>query len=221
MIRLSTLKDHLTTEAHVTRPSNPELPDKILEVAEQVVMDHGHKALNMRLVAEQVGVTPTTLYYYFKSKDHILLELKLRAARMLNESIDNIDPAQGPASALRALGEAYIRFAEENPHLYRLLMEVKLDGSVASEEDYETLCFSYYAARRMLETMAEEGVRKFDPAKLAMIGWVLLHGFSSLLIAGTLESVTKFDRDQLRTAFLKFYSIEETRQDGPKSPDAR
>lgn len=205
----------------MTRPANPELPDSILEAAERIVAERGHKALNMRSVARQVGVTPTTLYYYFKSKDHILLELKLRAARMLNEAIGRIDPAIGPAAALRALGEAYIRFAETNPHLYRLLTEVKLGNGVATEDDYKTMCSSYHIARQLLETMVERGIARFDPAQLAMIGWVLLHGFSSLLTAGTLETVTKFDRDRLKTLFLEFYSIADAQQKGPGSPDTK
>jgi AcrR family transcriptional regulator len=200
----------------VTRPPNTELPDKIIDAAEQIVLKSGHEALNMRLVADQLGVTATTLYYYYKSKEHILRELKLRAARMLNAGIREIDQSGGAAASLLTLGEVYIRFAEENPHLYKLLVEVKLDPSVTTDTDYDTLCFSYYAARQMLETMAKLGKRKFDPAKLAMIGWVLLHGFSSLLVAGTLETVTKFDRDQLKTAFLEFYCIGEPGDDGSR-----
>jgi AcrR family transcriptional regulator len=191
----------------VTRPPNTELPDRIIDAAERIVVKNGHEALNMRLVAEQIGVTPTTLYYYYRSKEHILRELKLRAARMLNADIRGVDRSNGPAAALLALGEAYITFAEEHPHLYKLLVEVKLGPAVTTDADYETLCFSYYAARQMLEIMVKSGKHKFDPARLAMVGWVLLHGFSSLLVAGTLETVTRFDRDQLKSAFLEFYSI--------------
>jgi AcrR family transcriptional regulator len=204
----------------VTRPSNPGLPEKILEAAEQIVAERGYGVLNMRSVAQEVGVTPTTLYYYFKSKDHILLELKLRAARMLNASIQKIDPSKGPTAALRELGEAYIRFAEENPHLYKLLVEVKLGAGIITQEDYETLCFSYYAARRMLEAVVQRGFRKFDPAKVAMVGWVLLHGFSSLLVAGTLETVTELDRKVLRDAFLEFYTLGDAAAEGTPPPVA-
>jgi AcrR family transcriptional regulator len=200
----------------MTRPPNTELPDTILEVAEQIVAEHGHNALNMRSLADRVRVTPTTLYYYYESKEHILRELKLRAAHNLNATISKVDQSRGPAPALLELGEAYIKFAEDNPNLYKLLVEVRLDPSLATDADYETLCFSYYAARRLLESMVKHGKRKFDPVNLAMVGWVLLHGFSSLLVAGTLESVTKLDRDQLKAAFLEFYRIEAPCEDGSR-----
>lgn len=65
----------------MTRPPNPDAPKKILDEAERIVAEKGHHALNMRDLAERLGITPTTLYYYYRSKDHILLQLKLRAAR--------------------------------------------------------------------------------------------------------------------------------------------
>jgi AcrR family transcriptional regulator len=110
----------------MTRPANTRLPESILAAAEQIVADRGHQALNMRSLARRVGVTPTTLYYYFESKDHLLLELKLRAAAMLNRKVNEIDRTKGPVAAIRALGEAYIDFAEAHPQLYRLLVDVRL-----------------------------------------------------------------------------------------------
>jgi AcrR family transcriptional regulator len=202
----------LTGEESVTRPANADLPEKILIAAESIIANHGHQALNMRSVARRVGVTPTTLYYYFKSKDHILLELKLRAAGILNERVSRIDRTKGPA-AIRALGEAYIDFAEENPHLYRLLVEVRMKHPIATEDEQKTLRSSYFAAREMLETLAQQGIRKCDPAKLAMIGWIMLHGFASLFTAGMLEAVTGMERDAIRSVFLDAYSIESSPSD--------
>lgn len=190
----------------MTRPSNPEMPERILSAAEKIVRVGGREALNMRSLARDVGVTPTTLYYYFKSREHILVELSLRAARRLNENVRAVDLSLGPREAIRALGEAYIGFAEEQPSLYKLLMEVLLDPSVVTDDDRETLRFSYRAARRLLDELAEAGASKYDPERMAMIGWILLHGFSSLLVAGTLEVVSGVGREKLKQVFLDYFS---------------
>jgi AcrR family transcriptional regulator len=182
------------------------MPERILSAAEKIVRAGGREALNMRSLARDVGVTPTTLYYYFKSREHILVELSLRAARRLNENVRAVDLSLGPREAIRALGEAYISFAEEQPSLYRLLMEVLLDPSVVTDDDRETLRFSYRAARRLLDELAEAGVSKYDPERMAMIGWILLHGFSSLLVAGTLEVVSGVGREKLKQVFLDYFS---------------
>jgi AcrR family transcriptional regulator len=190
----------------MTRPSNPEMPERILSAAEKIVGAGGQEALNMRSLARDVGVTPTTLYYYFKSREHILVELSLRAARRLNENVRAVDLSLGPRQAIRALGEAYIGFAEEQPSLYRLLMEVLLDPSVVTGDDRETLRFSYRAARRLLDELVKTGASKYDPDRMAMIGWILLHGFSSLFVAGTLEVVSGVGREELKQVFLDYFS---------------
>jgi AcrR family transcriptional regulator len=189
----------------MTRPPNPELPERILDTAEQIVAAGGHGSLSMRRLAEGVGITPTTLYYYFESRDHILLQLKLRAAWQINAKIHQIDPSWEPKRAIRALGEAYISFAEENPQLYKLYMEQVLDRTLMSEEDYKTMTYSYLASQTGLERMAARGLYKKDPRAGALTGWILLHGFASLLIAGTLERVVTGSREDVKNAFLDIY----------------
>lgn len=98
----------------MTRPANPELPGKILDAAEKIVAAQGHDALHMRRLADAAGITPTTLYYYFDSKDHILAQIKLRAAKRLNGRLQKLDLSD-PAGALRELARAHVAFAEEHP----------------------------------------------------------------------------------------------------------
>ena len=190
----------------MTRPSNPEMPGMILDAAERLVSAKGHEALNMRVLAGEVGVTPTTLYYYFTSREHILLRLKLRAAHLLNERIRGVDMSGSPREAIRALGEAYIGFAETHPQLYRLLVEVRFTPSIAGDDDQKIMRFSYDAARALLQGLADRGICGCDPDMRAVIGWVLLHGFASLLVAGTLEWVSEIDRQELKEVFLDYYS---------------
>ncbi|MBI4721160.1 MAG: TetR/AcrR family transcriptional regulator [Chitinivibrionia bacterium] len=189
----------------MTRPSNPQLPERILDQAEGIVAAGGSQALNMRRLAEKIGITSTTLYYYFDSKEHILLQLKLRAAWKLSAKMRQIDATWEPRRAIRALGEAYISFAEEHPHLYKLYMETALDTLLASEEDRAALHRSYLAAQSGLEKMAARGLYKHEPRSGTMKGWILLHGFVSLLLAGTLERVTNLSRDELKKVFLDYY----------------
>jgi AcrR family transcriptional regulator len=190
----------------MTRPANPLLPERILDKAEEIVAAGGHLSLNMRRLAEKVGITSTTLYYYFDSKEHLLLQLKLRIAWQINAKIHQIDASWEPRRAIRALGEAYISFAEENPQLYKLYMETMPDpSSLESEEDRAAMHYSYHAAQSGLERLAAHGLYKHEPRIGALKGWILLHGFVSLLIAGTLERVAGLSRDELRKVFLDGY----------------
>jgi AcrR family transcriptional regulator len=189
----------------VSRPSNPELPGRILERAERIVASEGHHALNMRRLAGDVGITPTTLYYYFGSKDHILAQLKLRAAKRLNGRLQRMNLAE-PAKALDEFAKSYISFAEENPNLYRLVVERPPGGARLTGDEERTLHFAYFAAERALDALKESETCDFDSRTKAMEGWMLLHGFVSLLTSGALETASGVRRDELKRTFLEIYA---------------
>jgi len=189
----------------MTRPANPELPGKILDAAERIVAASGHDALNMRRLAGAAGVTPTTLYYYFDSKDHILAQIKLRAAKRLNGKLQRLDLSDA-AGALRELARAHVAFAEEHPKLYRLFMERAASRPQLTDEEQRTLHFSYFAAERALEALAKSAGSGIDPHGKAMEKWVLLHGFVSLLTSGALETVVGAGREELKKTFFDIFA---------------
>ena len=189
----------------MTRPANPELPGKILDAAEKIVAAEGHDSVSMRRLAGAAGVTPTTLYYYFESKDHILAQIKLRTAKRLNGKLQRLD-LKDPVQALRELARAYIAFAEENPRLYRVFTERLPRRSLLTDEEHKTLHFSYAAVERALEAPRQGETREIDPRSKAMENWILLHGFVSLLASGALETVVGFDREELKKTFLDIYA---------------
>jgi AcrR family transcriptional regulator len=200
----------------MTRNPNPELPKKILAEAERIIEHEGLDGLNMRRLAKRVGVTATAIYHYFQNKDELLLEVRLHAAEKLNEKVRRIHPALHPHEALTALANAYIAFAEEHPNLYHLLVESRIGETLAGPSEKDVLYHTYYAARSLLERLPDDKGGPGEPSYEAMMGWVMLHGFCSLLIAGSFEAVEKANRDQLKSLFLRFYRGEAGRKSAPK-----
>jgi AcrR family transcriptional regulator len=190
----------------MTRLANPELPERILREAEQIVSDSGHEALNMRDLARRIGVSATAIYHYFESKEALLFKIKLTAAEKLNSRIRAIDPQLGPHESLHRLGEEYVEFAQEHPNLYRLLFETPIGSTSFGETDQPVLYYTYYAARNALERMAADDIHRIDPRYGAMIGWITLHGFCSLLMSGTLQLAEGMDREELKALFLRYYT---------------
>ena len=189
----------------MSRVANPQLPLRILEEAEKIVIASGHPALNMRTLARKSGVTATSIYHYFADKKELVLQLKLRAARKLNERIESIDPALPPHERIQRLGQEYIGFAEEHPNLYRLLFETPLAGAGLRKAQQSLLYFTYHVARQALEQLAADGGHPVDPRYGAMMGWTMLHGFSSLLLSGSLQLAEGMDKEELKRLFLDFY----------------
>ena len=140
----------------MTRAANTDLPARILQEAERVVVNDGYQGINMRRLASKVGVSATAIYHYFDSKEAILRKLRITAAEKLNDKIRAIDSRLQPEEFLAELGRQYLAFAQENPNLYRLLFEAPFDEGVETE-DHPVLYYTYLAARGALEKMARVG----------------------------------------------------------------
>jgi AcrR family transcriptional regulator len=187
----------------MTRAANTDLPNRILEEAEKVVVAHGHHGINMRDLAGRVGVSATAIYHYFSSKAELMGALRLKAVELLNRRIRAISRDLPSSEFLAVLGREYVDFAEKNPNLYRLVFEAPVDEE--SGTDNPVFYYAYRAAREALQKMAQSGQIALDPRYEAMMGWILLHGFSSLMLSGVLPPAEGMSKDTLREVFFSFY----------------
>ncbi len=198
----------------MTRAANIDLPDRILAEAQKIVMTSGYQSINMRELAGLVGVSATTIYHYFKNKEEILGKLRIWAAEILNDRIRAIPENLPPGEYLAELGHRYIAYAEEKPNLYRLLFEAPFEEPDGKVGDHPVLYYTYLAARGALEKQARAGANALDPRYDAMMGWILLHGFSSLMMSGMLPPAEGMSRDKLLELFFSFYA-----SDGAHNPN--
>ena len=77
------------------------------------------------------------------------------------------------------------------------------------ESDRPVLYYTYLVARKALEELSAAGHNPDNPEDArygAMMGWTMLHGFSSLLLSGNLQPAEGMDRDRLKELFLRFYT---------------
>ena len=194
----------------MTRAANTDLPARIIAEAERVVIASGYQGINMRRLARTVGVSATAIYHYFESKEAILWKLRIKAAEKLNDRIRSISSGLSPHDFLEELGRQYLAFAQENPNLYRLIFEAPIDEN-ARTEDHPVLYFTYIQARGALEKMASQGEGLSDPRHGAMMGWMMLHGFCSLMMSGLLPRAEGMTRESLQDLFMSYYTGGPTR----------
>lgn len=166
------------------RGSGDLLRDEILDAATDLLLDIGQaKAVSIRSVAERVGVTPPSIYLHFQDKDALLDAVCARYFEKLDEEMQRVSAMQpSTAEVLRAQGLAYVRFATENPELYRIatMGEWKSDSSVdaaLANSAFEHICGT-------VEALMAEGVFPAgDATGVALQLWSAAHGVASLLIA--------------------------------------
>jgi len=196
----------------MTRAANIDLPARIIQEAEKIVIAEGYQGINMRRLATTVGVSATAIYHYFESKEAILRQLRVRAAERLNGRIRAIDQSLPPDQFLHELGRQYLAHAQQNPNLYRLQFEAPFDERQEAE-DHPVLYFTYLAARGALEKMAGHEEMP-DPRHAAMMGWMMLHGFCSLMMSGLLPLAEGMSREILQDLFMKYYAGDQKQNGG-------
>jgi AcrR family transcriptional regulator len=189
----------------MTRAANIDLPARILFEAEKVVVTSGYQGINMRRLATQVGVSATAIYHYYESKDEIIRKLRIKSAEMLNDRIRGIDSRLSSKDFLAELGRQYLAYAQQNPNMYRLLFEAPFDER-SETEDHPVLYYTYLAARGAIEKAAKSGPGMGDPRYGAMMGWIMLHGFCSLMMSGLLPPAEGMSKETLQELFLGFYA---------------
>jgi len=65
--------------------------ERILDIALELFTEHGYDKTSIRDIAERLGTTKAALYYHFKSKADILLELHLRLHGLGEQLLDGLE----------------------------------------------------------------------------------------------------------------------------------
>lgn len=83
------------------RPLIPERRRRILDVAEEMVLERGFNAMTVAAVAERVGIGKGAVYLEFESKDSLLDELLRRSMRRLAARVRRSGPPPGLGEGFR------------------------------------------------------------------------------------------------------------------------
>lgn len=161
--------------------------ERLCEAAERLFAEKGPDAVTMRQLAAELGVSPMTPYRYFQDKDDILAAVRANGFNRFADALEAARARPGSARAKgAAVGEAYLDFAFDHPHTYKLMFEL----DQPHEADYPELVA---AGRRARETMTgyvddqvEGGMFKGDPETIGLMFWASTHGAVVLELAGKL-----------------------------------
>ncbi|HQZ01346.1 MAG TPA: TetR/AcrR family transcriptional regulator [Thauera sp.] len=70
----------------VTRTLQPETPDRILDAAESLFVEHGFEGTSMRMITRAANANLAAVNYYFGSKDALIQAVFRRRLTALNEA---------------------------------------------------------------------------------------------------------------------------------------
>lgn len=119
-----------TTERPRGRPANTsqqDLKTQILDTAEMLFAEQGYSATSIRRIADQVGVNPALIHYYFSNKKELLLKVMERSFEPLKAALAEMK--DGPESSPGMIATLLLSMAASHPNIPRLMTrEVLLPG---------------------------------------------------------------------------------------------
>jgi AcrR family transcriptional regulator len=161
----------------------------ILEAARDLAAEGGLDALSMRGVAARVGMSATAIYHYFENKQALVKRVVTlgfeRFVSYLRAAIVGLP--HGSAERLRALGDAYIRFALENREYFRVLFGTHTDTPQDIEELPDAGGYNLFR-QAVVEAMESGAIRRADPDLVVLYLWTHVHGLVTLLLACKAEA---------------------------------
>jgi AcrR family transcriptional regulator len=168
--------------------------ERLCEVATDIYVAKGPEGLNMRDLAAKLGVSAMTPYRYFKDKHEILAAIRTRAFNRFADRLEAALATPGtPPEKSRAVGNAYVQFALDQPCCYRLMFD-RPSPRVAPLPEL------FAAERRARATMTDhvrmmirEGYFKGEPELIGPVLWAGLHGVVTLHLAGALADGGEFE----------------------------
>ncbi|MEO0936539.1 MAG: TetR/AcrR family transcriptional regulator [Pseudomonadota bacterium] len=172
----------------------------------QALLDHAMQAarsgtlddLSLRQVSRTLGVSAGAAYRHFADKDALMRRVAQLGFDQMADAFEAALPwASTAASAEEAiarftgLARAYVRFAQENYGLWRLMFGPHgLPGTPAPEARPST----YDWLGKSLRELADQGVIAPPDAAAQFFAWTTIHGLSDLqaspAVTGTKADVT-------------------------------
>lgn len=184
--------------------------EEILDVALDILSEHGVDGLTLAAVTDQLGLTRPAIYHYFGSKEqlihHLVLELIRRETRMLTQALSN----QQADAVLGVLVRTFVDYYRPRLNAFRLIYcRFQLADVQALGFDQKALqskvhpltqtLFDTVVAR--LRTQRDD-VPSEDLRRLAFSAWLSAVGLVDMLgIVEASEDTLRFSEESLVRTF--------------------
>lgn len=167
------------------------LRDKLLKISRRLLLAEGYRALSMRKIAAEAGVSATSIYLHFSNKDDLIHTLIEEAVDELTQTIEReVSEKQGCISRFKAAVQSYVNFALENPEKYEIIYLVQPDGMARyPKEKFRKIRHSYELLTGVISECVEQGLMELEnPVMAAYSIWAQLHGIVSVVLNRRLDS---------------------------------
>ena len=165
--------------------------DDILRAAREVFFQRGFHTATVDDVAVAAEVSKGTVYLYFDTKETILAHLLLEGLDRLVADLETayaLDQVMDAGTRLRRGAIAYLKFFQNNPEYYRLLMafdrgqfQASIDPALYQDVLARSMNGIEWLERAVTQAQAEGSITVENPREAAGVLWAGLNGVLVLL----------------------------------------
>src|SRR3954466_9786536 len=106
------------------RDENKELT--IREKAMEMIVKEGFDGFSMQKIAKAAGVSPATIYIYFKDREDLILQLCAEEGKKMTEvTLKNFDPAMSFSEGLKIQWMNRAKYCLKNPEQMHFLEQIR------------------------------------------------------------------------------------------------
>ena len=167
------------------------LTEALMTAGFEAARTGGPSAIALRVLAKEVGVSPTAAYRHFASLHHLVAAVSQRAREQMATrmaeamaQVDHPDPSERAWRRLAANGRAYVRFALDEPSLFATAFAPCL--ALPPREDDPDAWGLLVGALEDLANLGElaPGTRATAP----FVAWAAVHGAAEILGRAAINS---------------------------------
>jgi len=171
----------MTSAATESRPyHHGDLSRALVDAARRILENEGPAALSLRAVAREAGVSPAAPYHHFKDKSELLEAVAHEGWAALDAVlIEARASAKDASERMTGLGVAYVKFARDNPALYRVMYDCSRDKDALPDQMKEA--GAYCQVRNTISEQSGGGVADIDLELATIAAWCAGHGLAEMI----------------------------------------
>ena len=168
-----------------------DLRSALVASAVQLVEQHGPAAFSLREAARDVGVSPNAAYRHFEDKSSLMTAAAAAGfadmAERMQAAMAQRSGRRGTAPAVerfKAVGRAYVEFACEHPHLFRLMFSEWGAGCLGPAAAPPAVTPWTLLGAALDGLVADGLLSPIQREGAELKSWSVVHGIASLAIEG-------------------------------------
>lgn len=166
--------------------NSEETSSRIYESALRILEAEGPRAVSMRRVAKEVGITPMAIYHYFPCKEALLDAIVKSEFENLVDFFDRAARKRSFEAAMLHIMDGYIDYGLAHPRIFDYVFAAPRAGARRFPDDFRarrspTLNVTADILARWME---KKKLKRDDVWEMAMELWAHVHGYLALWQGG-------------------------------------